>query len=935
MLIPKEDFPKYTPVMQQYLNARHGLIGKTVLFFRMGDFYETFFDDAEIAARELEITLTGRPESNYPGGRIPMAGVPAKTIQPYVAKLLEKGYKVCIAEQMADPSTVKGLVPREITKVYTPGTIDDLDLLPSFQNNFIAAIFPGKTSKTQNSTGAQSSAETRRYGLAFTDISTGEFYLTELCERGLKSELGRIQASEILIPSQKGKREEGEIEAKELAIFELPEEIKNLVKDSYISLFDKRNFDLKNAKEKLLKKFTVQSLASFGISEEGSDGKNLEPAIQAAGSILEYLEAGSKSSNHKFEALRIYNIEKYMVLDAQSRRNLELSSSSSFTRKSSIDGSLLWSIDRTNSNAGKRRLKAWIEQPLRDIKAIEARQESVEELINDYSLMRELSDLLSKTYDTERLSNRLANESANPRELNMLKESLLKILEISKLVQNSKSTYPSRLKAVPDELLNTISQIESAIRETPPISITEGEIIREGYNEELDEYLSLVNDSKTWLENYQKEEVEKSKIKNLKVKFNKVHGYFIEISKGNLGLVPENYSCKQTMVNSSRFITEELKDFEEKFTNAESRRNGLEHSLFTGIRKMLSVNAEVLLKIANYVAELDAILSLAKIAQEQNYSKPQIVSEKKVLELKDSRHPVIEQKLGLGEFTPNNIHLSGDGEEIIILTGPNMAGKSTYMRQVALNIILAQIGSFIPCSEAKLSLFDRIFTRVGASDDLASGQSTFMVEMNEVAAILNNMSEESFVILDEVGRGTSTYDGVSIAWAVVEHMAKTLSPLTIFATHYHELADLESLYPNVVNYQMLVSESLPCKSSFAMDSSSDSKAHSEQTQRSLAELNKASSTGINTASRRNSPSKIEFLHKVGPGSADKSYGIEVAKLAGLPKTVLNRARNINSLLQTRDTALVKAKDKAAKSIRKAINEDGEVQLEKLPLFAAQ
>lgn len=896
--IPPQDFVKFTPVMQQYLNARHGLGDKTILFFRMGDFYETFFEDAELAAKELEITLTGRPESKYPGGRLPMAGVPAKAIEGYTAKLLERGYKVCIAEQMADPSTCKGIVPREIVKTFTPGTINELSLLSSYQNNFILALIKDPKSIKNSAPFVEAGQELSKpkakqasYGLAYADVSTGEFYLTVVDEKLLPQELARINPSEIIMPSKKLAKQAGEIEAREAPVFTLNFQESSSVKlDTTFSNFDIKNFDFNLASDSLKKLFEVKSLEGF----VGGANDEFKLGIQAAGAIIEYLKETQRSSFslENFDVIRTYRVSEFMMLDANTRRNLELVKNIN----GNYDGSLMHAIDRTASNIGKRRLKSWIEQPLFDLQAIHGRQDSITELAEDSELRDQLFLLIDRIYDIERLATRLASESINPRELVSLKDSLLVTPEIASLVSNSKSSYLGKVKDIPVDVMDTIREIESALLDEPPVTITEGCIIREGFNSELDEYLGLVNDSQSWLKNFEATERERLGIKNLKVSFNKVHGYFIEVSKGNLKLVPEEYFCKQTMVNSSRFITPELKEFEEKITNAESRRNGLEHKLYVDLRKRLSEKSQTIKDLASNIANLDAVLSLARIAVEQNYIRPEI-NDSKSLYIKDGRHTVIEQKLAMGEFVPNDISLGAQIKQnesspaIMILTGPNMAGKSTYMRQAALIILLAQIGSYVPASEAKIGLVDRIFTRIGASDDLSSGQSTFMVEMNETASILNGMTDRSFIVLDEIGRGTSTFDGLSIAWAVVEYIAKASQSRTIFATHYHELVDLEKLYNNIANYQMMVSET----------------------------------------TNANGKNSIEFLHKVSPGSADRSYGIEVAKLAGLPNAVLSRARSINTQLQSKNNSLASRK-KVNEAIHKALKDDGELDLTKLPLF---
>ncbi len=914
MSTPTQDFSNFTPVMQQYLNARLRLQGRAVLLFRMGDFYETFFEDAETIAKELEITLTGRPESTYPGGRIPMAGVPARAIRPYVAKLLERNYKVYIAEQMADPKTCKGLVPREITKVFTPGTINDLEFLDSYQNNFILAIY--------------STTPYSHYGLAYADISTGEFYLTEIKAEYLEQELARINASEIIVPSKPAGKLEGQIVREEELMFNLDQ----LNIEFYLSGFNYRNFDTKLAVQNIEDLFKLNSVKQI---EDSLGTESNGYALRAAGAIIEYLKEtqGAEFSNNSaknFDQIRSYHVSEYMMLDASTRRNLELNK----TLGGNSAGSFFSAIDRTSSKLGRRKLRAWMEQPLYDIPAINARLDAVTELVSDPSLCNELKDLLAQTYDIDRLSNRLASELISPREAVALKHSMVIVTQLSALMQGLQSGLLTSLKYIPEQALDFIRVVDNAVKDDPALAVTEGNILKHGYNAELDELISLVEDSEAWMKNFEDAEREKLGIKNLKVSFNKVHGYFIETSRLNEKKLPEHYVIKQTMVNTIRAVTEELIEFEEKVTHAESRRNALEYEIYSGLRKSLAIKSPIIKQIALQVAQLDALLSMALLALERNYKRPELLNSHE-LYIEEGRHPVLEQKLKFGEFVPNDITLgvgnipaenrsdarlaspenaeltrtsmSSSRDErnaadddfrreckLMILTGPNMAGKSTYMRQNALIILLAQMGSYVPATKACIGLVDRIFTRIGASDDLASGRSTFMVEMNETATIINSMTDRSFIVLDEIGRGTSTYDGVAIAWSIVEHIAKTTQARTIFATHYHELANLDRLYPCIKNYQVLVVEN-------------DSP---------------------------NAKTRIEFLHKVVEGSADRSYGIEVARLAGLPKSVLDRAKAINNQLQaqrSRKLGMTK-KQLDQHDITDAISEDGSLDIGKLPLF---
>lgn len=861
-----EDF---TPVMQQFLKARQKLGAKSLLLFRMGDFYESFFEDAELISKELEITLTGRPEQNYPGGRIPMAGVPARAVKPYIAKLLERNYKIYIAEQMADPKTCKGLVPREITKVFTPGTICDLDLLESYRNNFILALCASK--------------DQTQFGIAFTDISTGEFFVCELYEKYLAQEIMRIQPAEILVPAKLASRKPGQIVAEEECLIDIERYGVSLEASPYAQ----DNFDIDLARQNLSSVFEINSVDKLVKESFGDNSQGL--GLKAAGAVIEYLKetqalefANNISKN--FDVIKTYQISEFMMMDASTRRNLELVKNLSGGNTSTVFSAM----DRTASKAGRRKLRSWLEQPLLDIQAIQARQDAIKELMSQYSIHANLRQLLSRTYDIDRLSNRLISELISPRELLSLKDSLLRVIEISSIMQNFSTGLLTSLKFIPQEIFDFCREVENAIAPEPGLTIMDGGIIKRGYSQELDEYISLVEDSESWMNSFEEQEKNRLGIK-LKVAFNKIHGYFIETSRLNEKKLPEDYIVKQTMVNSIRAVTAELQEFEEKIIHAETRRNTLEYKIYTDLRIKLAQYASLVKQIGLQVAQLDALFSMASLALEQNYICP-ILDSSIDLEIKNGRHLVVEQKLQLGQFVPNDLLLSSNPtQKIMILTGPNMAGKSTYMRQNALIIILAQMGSFVPASFARIGIVDRIFTRIGASDDLSQGQSTFMVEMTETANIINSMSEKSFIVLDEIGRGTSTYDGVAIAWSIVEYLAKNLQPRTIFATHYHELAGLEHLYPSIKNSQVLVVES---------------------------------------------DGHIEFLHRVASGSADKSYGIEVARLAGLPKSILERARAINNQLQAQKSKKLgmNKKDLANADLKQAINDDGNLDIDKLPLF---
>jgi DNA mismatch repair protein MutS len=880
-----EEFSLYTPVMQQYLNARLGLQKDALLLFRMGDFYEAFFDDARIISRELDITLTARPETNHPEGKIPMAGVPAKAVKPYIAKLLERGYKVSIAEQMADPKNCKGLVPREVCATYTAGTLSELDLLKSNENNYIASIFAKPNSV--------------EFGLAYVDLSTGEFYITELKEHQVESELFRIKPSELLVPSRRGEKSDLHIERPLEAMFSF--------KYPY-SHYDIKNFNADLAFSNIKREFRLQQL-SHDLKE------NYSNALCAAGALIEYFAETQKAlflknSGKLFDNLKTYQAGEYVSLDVSTRRNLELTRS---LYSGKLEGSLLSAINRTNCSLGERRLSLWLEQPLYDLKTIQLRQEAVQALYSTPDLEADLYEILAEMSDLSRLSQRLALGTINPRELLALKDSLLVFMRLSQVFSKNyqscsaeknatnnvselfQSPYFEIFKTVPLEVKDFISEIEFQLLDNPSVFINEAGIFRKGVNPELDELISLMEDGTKWLNAYEESLRESTGIKTLKVTFNKVHGYYIEISKANQKLIPAELTVKQTLVNAVRCMSEELKAYETKVFNAEFARISLENRLYVELRTKSAINVSLFKAIANAIADLSVLISFSIIARERNYIRPYI-DDSDVLFIEAGRHPVLEQKLGLGKFVDNDICLSSSsemGSRFILLTGPNMAGKSTYMRQNALIILLAQIGSFVPAAKARIGLVDRIFTRIGASDDLASGQSTFMVEMNEVANIVNGMSPKSFLVLDEVGRGTSTYDGISIAWAIVEFIVEQVCPRTIFATHYHELAQLEKQHSGrIMNAQMSVSE----------------------------------------PSIENP--QIAFLHKVKAGSATKSYGIEVARLAGLPQDILDRAILVNQQLERSlslpapNMALKKIKEIASKSSQRQESADFHLR----PLF---
>lgn len=824
----------YTPLMKQFLEIKYSYDLDILLLFRVGDFYETFFGDAKEISKALELTLTGRNESAYPGGRVPMAGIPAKALTNYVSKLLDKGYKVAVCDQMEDPSVAKGIVKRQVTKLLTPGTILETDWLPAAKNNYLAAVYKDK--KKNN------------YGLAYADVSCGEFYFTEVPLEQLLSELGRINPSELIVPFKLETSSNRVTKDKIL-------NIDKVIEDSYFCTpLEMDYFSTDFAEKRLKAELDLKTLDSLG-----HDGMKL--GLIAAGSVLAYVDKTQLSEKAVFENIVPYTAASFLSLDRTTRKNLELTES--LGDKPNV-GSLFWSIDYTKTQMGKRRLRSWIEQPLLSIDAINTRLDCVQEFIKNKSVFYDLGQTLESIFDLERISSRLSAGAVNARELVSLKKSLQEIPSLGTKLKDFKNPFFKKFQNVPKEVVEVVEIIESAIVEDPPIALSEGKIINPDYNKEVKDLREVIENGDEWLKSYEEIERQRTGIKNLKVGFNRTFGYFFEVSKGNLSNVPDDYTCKQTMVNSSRFITSDLKEFEKKALHAEQRIKSLEYEIFCSVRENIKEYSSIIRELAFNVSNLDSLFSLAQAAVINNFKRPEI-DDSGVIELKASRHPVIEKKIGFNSFVPNDIYLdSGENkkteQQLMILTGPNMAGKSTYMRQVALNVILAQMGSFVPCDYAKVGLVDQVFTRVGATDDIAQGQSTFMVEMVETSGIINKMTEKSLILLDEVGRGTSTYDGVAIAWALAEYLVKNKGPRTVFATHFHELNELAEFYSAICNYQVTVKEE---------------EGH------------------------------VIFLRKVIPGGADKSYGIEVAKMAGLPKQMLKRADEIMSTMHGKTKTPVK------------------------------
>ena len=835
------EFDKLTPVMQQYLNIKRDY-EDTILLYRLGDFYETFFEDAVTISKELELTLTGR-DAGATYGRIPLAGIPHKAIMPYLEKLVEKNYKVAICEQLEDPKSAKGIVKRGVTRVVTAGTLTESDFLQQNSNNYICALF--KDDKTD------------LYGFAYADISTGEFRVTQAPINLIKDELARVAPVEIVAPAVNQKIMPFQIVPEQK--IDLPDDIQMLYNCSKIPA---NVFDLNFAENNLKAVFQTSSLEAFGFSK-------YKIGFRAGGALLAYVWENLKDSVPKFERIETYELSEFMLLDSSTRKNLELTET---LREKNKYGSLLWAVDKTKTNMGARLLKNWICQPLKNVNAILARQNSVSEMVQNVSVRKNLIDLLEKVYDLQRLATRVSNGSASPRDFLSLKESLYVLPEIFEASAELEFNPFAEVSKYSEEISDYANLIERTIMDDPPIQLKDGGIIKGGISGELDYFRDLLTGGEDWLVNYAEEERQKTGIKNLKVSFNKVFGYFIEVTNSYLNLVPANYVRKQTITNGERFITDELKKHEDDVLSAKFKSTELEYRLFTDFREYSKEFVSKIREIADAVACVDVYSSLAEVASENNYCKPE-VDESDDFIVKNGRHPVLEKILPLGEYVANDLTLKGnstDSTQFMILTGPNMAGKSTYMRQNALIALLAQIGSWVPADYAKVGVVDKIFTRVGASDDLTLGQSTFMVEMVETSYILNSATERSFILLDEIGRGTSTYDGVAIAWAVAEYIATKIKARCIFATHYHELNVMTNTYPQIKNYRITVAEQ---------------------------------------------NGEIEFLRKIVQGGASKSYGIQVAKMAGLPNSVVKRSEELMSKMQRDFSNNLSTRRKSSDSIK--------------------
>lgn len=804
-----------TPMMQQYMDTK-SQYPDCILFYRLGDFYEMFFEDAVTASRELEITLTGK--SCGLEERAPMCGVPYHAVDNYLNKLVSKGYKVAICEQMEDPKQTKGLVKRDVVRIVTPGTNLAAQALDETKNNYLMCIV----------------YIADRYGLSIADVTTGDYFVTELPDSAkLIDELYKFMPSEIICN-----------ESFYMSGMDL-DDLRNRLGIAVYSL-DSWYFDDAICRKKLLEHFHVSSFAGLGLGD-------YDCGIISAGALLQYLLETQKNNLSHLTHITPYVTGKYMMLDSSTRRNLELTET---LREKQKRGSLLWVLDKTKTAMGARTLRKYVEQPLIEKAEIQKRLDAVEELKNEAISREEIREYMAPIYDMERLITRITYGSANPRDLTAFRSSLEMLPPIHYILEEMKSPLLAGIREDMDTLEELCTLIKEAIIDDPPLAMKEGGIIRDGYNEEADALRHAKSDGKDWLAKLEEEEREKTGIKNLKIKYNKVFGYYLEVTNSYKNMVPDYYSRKQTLANAERYITPELKELEDTILGAEDKLYALEYELYSAVRNRIAGEVERIQKTAKAVAELDVFTSLALVAERSNYVRPNI-NEKGIIHIKDGRHPVVERMIPHDMFISNDTYLDDKKQRISIITGPNMAGKSTYMRQAALIVLMAQLGSFVPASSADIGLVDRIFTRVGASDDLASGQSTFMVEMTEVANILRNATSRSLLILDEIGRGTSTFDGLSIAWAVVEYISDShlLGAKTLFATHYHELTELEGKIENVNNYCIAVKEK---------------------------------------------GEDIVFLRKIVKGGADKSYGIQVAKLAGVPDTVIDRAKEIVEELSNED-----------------------------------
>ena len=824
---------EYSPMMQHYLDTKNEY-KDCILFYRLGDFYEMFFDDAITASRELELTLTGKECGQEE--RAPMCGIPFHAVDNYIAKLISKGYKVAICEQMEDPKFAKEMVKREVVRIVTPGTVIETNLLDEKKNNYIMSIYKNGI----------------YYGISVCDLSTGDFRSTQIKETNnfsiLVDEISRYSPAEIVVNEN---------------MYNSQEEISKIKERFNVYITNLANEYFSEEYDQLLLRYNI-------LDENNEKVENLLEKLFCVTSInglLKYLYETQKNKLDHINTIHLYNVTQYMNLDINARRNLEITEK---LRDKSKKGTLLWVLDKTSTSMGGRLLRRWLNDPLVDCKKINERLEAVKELKDNVILRGEIIELLKKVYDVERLAGKISYGSANARDLISLKNSAKQLPYIKKVISETKSKYLRSLYEELDTLDDVYKVIDDAIVEEPPLGVKEGGLIKLGYDEEIDRLKKATTEGKNWIIELEAREKEETGIKGLKVGFNKVFGYYLEVTKSNLSLVPDRYIRKQTLTNGERYVTEELKKLENEILGAEERSINLEYNAFWQVREKVEAQIQRIQKTAGIIAILDTLNSFATVAEDMNYVMP-IVDNSGIIDIKDGRHPVIEKMLPSGSFVENDTYLDKDENRLSIITGPNMAGKSTYMRQVALISLMAQCGSFVPASYAHLGVVDKIFTRVGASDDLSMGQSTFMVEMMEVAAILNDATPNSLVVLDEIGRGTSTYDGLSIAWAVAEYISdkEKCGAKTLFATHYHELTELEEKLDGVKNYSVAVKEK---------------------------------------------GEDIIFLRKIVPGGTDESYGVHVAKLAGVPKAVTKRANEILRNLERKSILSSKKQEKENKNV---------------------
>ncbi|MFR1684565.1 MAG: DNA mismatch repair protein MutS [Roseburia sp.] len=834
-------------MMQHYLKT-HEEYKDCILFYRLGDFYEMFFDDAKVVSKELELTLTGK--SCGAEERAPMCGIPYHAAETYLTRLVKKGYKVAICEQVEDPKLAKGMVKREVTRVVTPGTTLNAQALDETKNNYIMCIaYIGD-----------------HYGISSADITTGDYYVTEVdSERKLLDEVNKYQPTEIICN-----------EAFYISGIDI-DDMKNRMGIVIYSL-DAWYFSDETAQMTLKDHFKVRDLEGLGLADYDS-------GVVAAGALLKYLYETQKTTLSNLVAIHPYTTGKFMIIDSSTRRNLELVET---LREKQKRGSLLWVLDKTRTAMGARTLRSFVEQPLIERMEIEERYDAIDEFNTNAITREEIREYLNPVYDLERLITRVTYQTANPRDLIAFRNSIHMLPPIKTLMSDFQSPLLKRLYEQMDTLDELYELIERSIAEEPPLTLHDGGILKEGYNEEVDRLRKAKTDGKSWLADLEAKEREKTGIKNLKIKYNKVFGYYLEVTNSFKDLVPDYFTRKQTLANAERFITPELKELEDVILGAEDKLIVLEYELFREVRQKVADEVVRIQKTAKAVAQIDVFASLATVAEQNNYCRPKL-NEKGLIDIKDGRHPVVERMIQNEMFVANDTYLDNGSNRVSIITGPNMAGKSTYMRQSALIVLMAQIGSFVPAKSAKIGIVDRIFTRVGASDDLASGQSTFMVEMSEVANILRNATSNSLLILDEIGRGTSTFDGLSIAWAVVEHISnpRLLGAKTLFATHYHELTELEGKLNSVNNYCIAVKEK---------------------------------------------GDDIVFLRKIVKGGADKSYGIQVAKLAGVPDNVIERAKEIVEELSNNDITEIVQNISAEGGSKRSKPKLDEVDLEQISLL---